>query len=356
MMRELTWPPAIGISGQSGTGKTLLIERLVPRLMRRGLRVAVVKQCTHCIEVDRTGKDSDRIFQAGADVLAAGPAEAFARFHESSMPPPRAIGRLTGACDLCLVEGYRGQSLPRIQVVGEGVEQPDSDVDNVLLAVTDARAQTEEAERAVWQVLEQSFRALPVMALVLIGGRSRRMEQPKAMLEWGGVSLLERVVSAASPHADRVLLGGAGVVPDPLAGMERLPDVCGVEGPLASVLSALRWRPVARWLVLACDLALIEPAAVQWLLSQTRIGIDAVFPRTSAESACEPLFAVYEPACRESLENAATGGVMALKDALGGARVLMPVVPDTLSHAWTNINTPIEWDAVRRRLDGHPLS
>ena len=73
--------PVLGICGFSGSGKTTLIEQLVPRLSAKGLKVIVVKHDTHRITVDRSGKDSDRIFRAGADVLLQGPQEELSRVY-----------------------------------------------------------------------------------------------------------------------------------------------------------------------------------------------------------------------------------------------------------------------------------
>jgi len=59
-------PPVLGIAGWSGSGKTTLLERLIPALARRGVRVGVIKQTHHDFELDRPGKDSHRLRQAGA--------------------------------------------------------------------------------------------------------------------------------------------------------------------------------------------------------------------------------------------------------------------------------------------------
>jgi len=342
-----SWPPAVGVSGRSGSGKTLLIQGLVPRLIRRGLRVSVVKHCTHRIEADRPGKDTDRIFAAGADVLAAGPEEAFARFHAVHMPLSLALPRVAGECDVCLVEGYRGVALPRIQIADKGET---GSAENSILRVSDSAAQLEEAEKAVWQVIERVNASLPAMALLLVGGRSRRMGEPKALLDAGGVTVLERIASAAGPLVGGLVLGGAGVVPASLAGLPCLPDVPGVQGPLGGILSALRWQPAARWLVAACDLPLLTADAVKWLLHQPRPGDDAICPRLAEDADGEPLFALYAPTARPALDRAAEAGVRSVKEALSATRVRAPLIPASLRAAWTNVNTPEEWDAARQAL------
>jgi molybdopterin-guanine dinucleotide biosynthesis protein B len=61
-------PPIISVAGLSGTGKTTLLERLIPELTRRGFRVGTVKHHRHRFEMDRPGKDSWRHKHAGASV------------------------------------------------------------------------------------------------------------------------------------------------------------------------------------------------------------------------------------------------------------------------------------------------
>ncbi len=75
--------PVLAVCGWSGSGKTTLLESLIPLLRERGLQVAVVKNDAHGVEVDRPGKDSDRLFRAGASVVLRSPRESFARWQRS---------------------------------------------------------------------------------------------------------------------------------------------------------------------------------------------------------------------------------------------------------------------------------
>lgn len=261
--RPVRWPPAVGVCGRSDSGKTTLVESLVPKLVRRGLRVAVAKHCTHAIESDRPGKDTDRAFRAGADVLAAGPSEAFARFHADKMPLEGCLERVAAGHDLVLVEGYRGAAIPKVRL---GEPAPDDRGGETLLALPDGISGHREAEEAVWRHVQAVHAALPTVALLLVGGRSRRMGRDKALLDAGGVALAEKVVAAAAGLAEETVLAGDGEVPPSMGRLKRLPDAPGAKGPLAGLLSAMRWRPDARWLALSCDLPLIEPQAVAWLL------------------------------------------------------------------------------------------
>ena len=81
-----------GIAGRSGMGKTSLLERLIPRLVGQGLRVSLLKHSHKDIEVDRPGKDSFRLREAGCqDVLLLG-SRRWALMHElrSDAEPPLA--------------------------------------------------------------------------------------------------------------------------------------------------------------------------------------------------------------------------------------------------------------------------
>ena len=58
--------PLLGFAAFSGTGKTTLLEKLIPILVENNLRVALIKHSHHDIEMDKPGKDSYRLRKAGA--------------------------------------------------------------------------------------------------------------------------------------------------------------------------------------------------------------------------------------------------------------------------------------------------
>jgi molybdopterin-guanine dinucleotide biosynthesis protein B len=108
-----------GVAGHSGMGKTTLLERLVPELTARGLVVSLIKHSHKDIDIDRPGKDSYRLREAGCqEVLLLG-ARRWALMHElrGDQEPPLAylLSRLQH-CDLVLVEGFKSGSFPRLEV------------------------------------------------------------------------------------------------------------------------------------------------------------------------------------------------------------------------------------------------
>jgi len=100
--------PAIAICGFSNAGKTTLLEKLIPRLTEGGLKVAVLKHDVHGLNIDTPGKDSDRLYQSGADIVLQGPEQSFVRLHGSSDDQlDEVLKTLCRHYDLVLVEGRK---------------------------------------------------------------------------------------------------------------------------------------------------------------------------------------------------------------------------------------------------------
>lgn len=108
-----------GFAGYSGSGKTTLIEQLIPRLIARGLRVSLIKHAHHDFDIDKPGKDSYRHRQAGAAEVLITCNSRYALLHElrGAAEPTLAehLERLS-ACDLVLVEGFKNDPIPKIEI------------------------------------------------------------------------------------------------------------------------------------------------------------------------------------------------------------------------------------------------
>ena len=116
-----------GIAGHSGMGKTTLLERLIPVLGARGLVVSLVKHSHKAVDIDRPGKDSYRLREAGCkEVLLLGH-ERWALMHElRGAPEPtleELLPRLQG-CDLVLVEGFKAGDFPKLEVWRASLGRP----------------------------------------------------------------------------------------------------------------------------------------------------------------------------------------------------------------------------------------
>lgn len=111
-------PVVISIVAKSKTGKTTLIERLLPGLKQRGLRVGVLKHHSHQSSFDTPGKDTHRLAEAGADVVVGVSPVQVATFRreEPSDDLGEIIERECAGLDLVLTEGYKRGPFPKIEV------------------------------------------------------------------------------------------------------------------------------------------------------------------------------------------------------------------------------------------------
>lgn len=109
----------IGFIGYSNTGKTTLIEKLIPLFTARGLRVSTVKNAHHGFDMDRPGKDSYRYREAGSQQVLIATGQRWALLTEVRGGPATLESLIAqlAPCDLVLVEGFKSEGqFPRIEV------------------------------------------------------------------------------------------------------------------------------------------------------------------------------------------------------------------------------------------------
>lgn len=180
----------------------------------------------------------------------------------------------------------------------------------------------------------------PLHGGLLVGGASRRMGRPKALVEVAGTTLAERAAASLAPAVERLVLLGAGPVPNSLGALPRLADAEDAAGPLAGLLAALRSAPQAAWVICPCDLPALTPQAVAWLVGERRPGRLAVLPRVPPDGPPEPLFALYEPAALELLAALAADGAPAPRRLAGRPGVAVVPVPAPLAACWRDADRP----------------
>jgi glutamate dehydrogenase (NADP+)/cyclic pyranopterin phosphate synthase/molybdopterin-guanine dinucleotide biosynthesis protein A len=340
--------PAFGICGYSGSGKTTLIEVLIPRLRERGLKVGVIKQDAHGLEIDREGKDTDRLFKAGVDVLIRDAEQVFVRLHRrTDVTLPDLIRRVGSHYDLILVEGHKTTPLPcKIWLCKANEETcpPEAVGIRRVLGWTEDRVRIALDMLDAW--LPDVWRAAPVYAGILIGGGSTRMGRPKHLIEERSETWLEKIVAVVRNHVDKVVILGSGEIPADLRSLPILPDVEDAEGPLRGMRAAMRWAPLSSWLFLPCDLPRVSPHAVQWLLGNRRPGRWVVLPVLPDSPRPEPLLAYYDFRAAALLER-----VRRPCECADNEKASTPLVPAALADAWKNVNTLEDLATVAPPID-----
>ncbi len=136
-----------GFAGWSGSGKTTLIEKLIPRFTRGGLRVSLIKHAHHTFDVDKPGKDSYRHRHAGASEVLVTSSQRWVLMHELRGTPEPSFEEQVkhlSPCDLVIVEGFKFQPIPKLEVHRAGTDAAllhPNDA-NIVAVATDVKVET----------------------------------------------------------------------------------------------------------------------------------------------------------------------------------------------------------------------
>jgi len=133
-------PPVVSVVAKSGTGKTTFLEKLIPALKARGLKVGVLKHHGHPTPFDVPGKDTYRMAEAGANIVVGASAVQVAIFSQEDgvTDLDRVVAEYFAGLDLVLTEGYKRGPYPKIEIHRSArSDELLCDVDELLLLVTD---------------------------------------------------------------------------------------------------------------------------------------------------------------------------------------------------------------------------
>ena len=341
-------PCVVAVSGVKNSGKTSLIERLLPELVRRGLRVATVKHDGHRFEPDRPGTDSFRHLAAGALGTAVFDGEKFQLVRRAAVDERFLLEQFPEA-DLILLEGFKDSPWPKIELVRAAVsERPVCHPSARLALVTDRKLEApgcpvfslDDTAGLADLLLRFTRRGRELSGILLAGGYSSRMGANKAELPFGGLRMIDwQVQRLRLLGIDDILIAGyEGAV----EGGRFVPDIVPHRGPLSGIHAGLSAAEREACLVLSVDAPLVPFSVLFTLMERHRTGITVL----EHGGQLEPLIGVYDrslaPLCGELLAGERSS-VKRLFDAAGCTALPCGAEP----HLLANCNTPEEYRSLQ---------
>ena len=132
-------PPTVSIVGKSGSGKTTLLVKLVGELKERGYRIAAIKHAFHGFQIDREGKDSWRLREAGADTVILAAENGLAMIKNDTRPTLDGLAAFCQDVDIIITEGFKRDRKPKIEVVrsARATQPMCGPADHLVALVTD---------------------------------------------------------------------------------------------------------------------------------------------------------------------------------------------------------------------------
>lgn len=195
----------------------------------------------------------------------------------------------------------------------------------------------------------RSNMAAPVYGLVLAGGKSTRMGTDKGLLNWRGLPHRLFLAKELSKLCNQVYLSCRPDQFEEMATTEYpiIADSFEGAGPIVAILSAMQAHPHVAWLVIACDLPLMDGTGLQKLLESRNPAMIATCYISPEDGLPEPLAAIWEPASHTALMTSFADGRKCPRKVLINSELhIQKVVPGSLE-ILLNANTPEEAQKAR---------
>ncbi|ALJ01141.1 molybdenum cofactor biosynthesis protein MoaC [Rufibacter tibetensis] len=197
---------------------------------------------------------------------------------------------------------------------------------------------------------KQLQNAKPVLnGLVLAGGQSLRMGQDKGAIAWHGKEQRYYAADLLQSYCKEVFIScRAEQQPSLEENYQSLPDTFTGLGPYGAILSAFREKPDAAWLVVACDLPLLDATTLQYLVENRATSALATTFESPHDGFPEPLITIWEPKSYPVLLSFLAQGYTCPRKVLRNSDIhlLKPLNPDAL----LNVNTPEELAEVKQKM------
>ena len=189
-----------------------------------------------------------------------------------------------------------------------------------------------------------------INGLVLAGGKSLRMGIDKSTMLWHGVEQRYYVADMLSALCDEVYISCRPEQEQEITNYPTIPDSYEGLGPYGAILSAFKAYPNKTWLVVACDLPLLDIETLQYLIDNRDTSKMATTFESPYDGLPEPLITIWEPKSYEILLSYIPEGYKcprkALRNNLDDVKIIKAINPDALM----NTNTPEDAEKVKQIL------
>lgn len=298
----------------------------------------------------------------------------YQQFNYNSLPTPFVLRQQFADADLVLVNGNHQQAKAQVVIISENkkasLEKRLSQLTNVeliLLAenvtdvfdfikekITDWQTlplyRLDETDKIIAFFEAKMQQAKPKLnGLVLAGGKSMRMGFDKGAVNWFGKEQRYYIADMLKPLCEEVFIScrtdqkhqiniNYNVLEDTFTGL----------GPFGAILSAFREQPDKAWLVVACDLPLLETETFKSLIEQRKTSAIATAFNSPDNEFPEPLITIWEPKSYPVLLAFLAQGYSCPRKVLINSDVHLLQVPNPAS--LSNVNTPDELEKVKRTI------
>jgi molybdopterin-guanine dinucleotide biosynthesis protein A len=235
----------------------------------------------------------------------------------------------------------------RLVILSEGVDAPWPFMKEVLAGKQIPVLKLTDKDGILAWFSKETNDAIPALrGLVLAGGQSLRMGRDKGLIDYHGKPQREYLADLLKPFCAEVFLSTRHDQPLPEgSAYPALPDTFLDLGPFGALLSAFRAMPDSAWLVVACDLPLLDEKTLRQLVSQRSTQSLATAFNNPTKAFPEPLITIWEPKAYPTLLTHLSQGSSCPRKVLinNNIKLINLENPDVL----TNVNTPEELEAVR---------
>lgn len=186
---------------------------------------------------------------------------------------------------------------------------------------------------------------VPLYGLVLAGGKSIRMGEDKALFQWHGKEQMYYLANMLFQFCDNVFISCRIEQVNCIDKKYKIiPDEFENAGPLAAIISAFHQNKNCAWLVVACDLPLLDAKTIDFLVQQRDETAVATTFQSAYDNLPEPLLTIWEPKSLPLLETALSEKKYSPRQVLMNAKITVLLAPDL--NVLLNVNTPEEKEKI----------